>query len=69
MDNDPTDEEYRKHEILGWTGHMSSEDMSDRPEKAKAMLWMMRSKLSRLVEVLSMVGTYFLGSYQTIPTT
>lgn len=53
-DDDPTDEEYHKHEILGWTVHISSEDMSDRPETSEAALWMVRSKLRRIVEVVPM---------------
>ncbi len=53
-ENDPTDEEYHKHEILGFTVHISAEDVSDRPEVAEAVLWMVRSKLRRIVEVVPM---------------
>ncbi len=51
VEDDP-DEEYHRHEILGFTVHISAEDMNDRPEMAEAALWMTRSKLQRIIEVV-----------------
>ena len=48
------DEEYHKLEILGFTVHLSAEDMRDRTEIAEPVLWMTHSKLQRIIEVIPM---------------
>ena len=53
-ENDDTNEDYHAHEILGFTVHMSSETMNDKPELAESALWMVRSKLQRIIEVIPM---------------